>query len=196
PAQKRSLPRPLPPEAASKVVSLDQALDEEPWIAARNTAIFALLYGGGLRISEALALRRSEAPRNAHDALRVTGKGGKQRIVPVLPAISAAIAHYLRLCPYTPGPDSPLFLGTRGGPLNPRMVQRAMEKLRSALNLPDTATPHALRHSFATHILASGGDLRGIQELLGHASLSTTQVYTEVDTDRLMAAFTAAHPRA
>ncbi|MEQ8696990.1 MAG: tyrosine recombinase XerC [Bauldia litoralis] len=196
PAQKRSLPRPLPPEAASMVVSLDQALDEEPWIAARNTAIFALLYGGGLRISEALALRRSEAPRNAHDALRVTGKGGKQRIVPVLPAISAAIAHYLRLCPYTPGPDSPLFLGARGGPLNPRMVQRAMEKLRSALNLPDTATPHALRHSFATHILASGGDLRGIQELLGHASLSTTQVYTEVDTDRLMAAFTAAHPRA
>lgn len=195
PAQKRSLPRPLPPEAASMVVSLDQALDEEPWIAARNTAIFALLYGGGLRISEALALRRSEAPRNAHDALRVTGKGGKQRIVPVLPAISAAIAHYLRLCPYTPGPDSPLFLGARGGPLNPRMVQRAMEKLRSALGLPDTATPHALRHSFATHILASGGDLRGIQELLGHASLSTTQVYTEVDTDRLMAAFTAAHPR-
>lgn len=196
PAQKRSLPRPLPPEAASKVVSLDQALDEEPWIAARNTAIFALLYGGGLRISEALALRRSEAPRNASDALRVTGKGGKQRIVPVLPAISAAVAHYLRLCPHTPGPDAPLFLGARGGPLNPRMVQRAMEKLRSALNLPDTATPHALRHSFATHILASGGDLRGIQELLGHASLSTTQVYTEVDTDRLMAAFTAAHPRA
>lgn len=196
PAQKRSLPRPLPPEAASKVVSLDQALDEEPWIAARNTAIFALLYGGGLRISEALALRRSEAPRNANEALRITGKGGKQRIVPVLPAISAAVAHYLRLCPYTPGPDSPLFLGARGGPLNPRMVQRAMEKLRSALGLPDTATPHALRHSFATHILASGGDLRGIQELLGHASLSTTQVYTEVDTDRLMAAFTAAHPRA
>ncbi|SDB05153.1 tyrosine recombinase XerC [Bauldia litoralis] len=196
PAQKRSLPRPLPPEAASKVVSLDQALDEEPWIAARNTAIFALLYGGGLRISEALALKRSEAPRNANEALRITGKGGKQRIVPVLPAISAAVAHYLRLCPYTPGPDSPLFLGARGGPLNPRMVQRAMEKLRSALNLPDTATPHALRHSFATHILASGGDLRGIQELLGHASLSTTQVYTEVDTDRLMAAFTAAHPRA
>ena len=114
----------------------------------------------------------------------------------MLPAVAAAVAHYLRLCPYAPGLDSPLFLGARGGRLNPRMVQRAMEKLRSALNLPDTATPHALRHSFATHILASGGDLRGIQELLGHASLSTTQIYTEVDTDRLMAAFTAAHPRA
>ena len=186
----------MPPEAASRVVSLDQALDEEPWIAARNTAIFALLYGCGLRISEALGLRRSEAPRNADDALRVTGKGGKQRIVPVLPAVAAAIANYLRLCPYSPGPDGPLFLGARGDRLNPRMVQRAMEKLRSALGLPATATPHALRHSFATHLLANGGDLRAIQELLGHASLSTTQIYTEVDTDRLMAAFTAAHPRA
>ncbi len=196
PAQKRSLPRPLPPEAASRVVSIDEALDEEPWIAARNTAIFALLYGCGLRISEALALKRSETPRNAHDALRVTGKGGKERIVPVLPAVAAAVARYLHLCPYAPGADAPLFLGARGDRLNPRMVQRAMEKLRSALGLPETATPHALRHSFATHLLANGGDLRGIQELLGHASLSTTQIYTEVDTDRLMAAFTAAHPRA
>lgn len=196
PRQKRTLPRPLPPEAARKTTARDQALDEEPWIAARNTAILALLYGSGLRISEALALNRGEAPRTAQDALRIVGKGGKERIVPVLPAVVAAVADYLRLCPFASGPDSPLFLGARGGRLNPRIVQRAMEKLRSALGLPETATPHALRHSFATHLLANGGDLRGIQELLGHASLSTTQVYTEVDTDRLMAAFEAAHPRA
>lgn len=196
PRQKRTLPRPLSPEAALKVADIGQSLDEEPWIAARNAAIFALLYGSGLRISEALALSRGEAPRSASDALRVTGKGGKERIVPVLPAVVAAIAEYLRLCPWQPGPAGPLFLGAEGGRLNPRIVQRAMQGLRSSLGLPATATPHALRHSFATHLLANGGDLRAIQELLGHASLSTTQVYTEVDTDRLMAAYNAAHPRA
>ena len=196
PRQKRTLPRPLAPGEALKVADIAEALDEEPWIAARNTAVLALLYGSGLRISEALAIRRSEAPRGPSDALRVTGKGGKQRIVPVLPAVTAAIARYLGLCPYRPGPEAPLFLGARGDRLNPRIVQRAMEKLRSALDLPATATPHALRHSFATHLLARGGDLRAIQELLGHASLSTTQVYTAVDTDRLMAAYAAAHPRA
>jgi integrase/recombinase XerC len=196
PPQKRTLPRPLSPEAALKVADRDQSLDEEPWIAARNAAIFALLYGSGLRISEALGLSRGEAPRSASDALRITGKGDKQRIVPVLPAVVAAIAEYLRLCPWQPGPSGPLFLGAEGGRLNPRIVQRAMQGLRSSLGLPASATPHALRHSFATHLLASGGDLRSIQELLGHASLSTTQVYTEVDTDRLMAAYQAAHPRA
>jgi len=196
PRQKKSLPRPLRPDDAIAITEIDSALDEEPWIAARNTAVLALLYGSGLRISEALSLARSEAPRGASDALRVTGKGGKQRIVPVLPVVAAAIAAYLRLCPYSPGPGGPLFLGARGERLSPRIVQRAMAKLRGALGLPDSATPHALRHSFATHLLAGGGDLRAIQELLGHASLSTTQVYTAVDTDRLMAAYEKAHPRA
>jgi integrase/recombinase XerC len=196
PRQKKTLPRPLAPEAALRVADPGEALDDEPWIAARNTAILALLYGSGLRISEALAIRRSEAPRSSGDALRVTGKGGKQRLVPVLPAVAALIGNYLSLCPYAPGPNGALFLGARGDVLNPRIVQRAMEKLRSAMGLPETATPHALRHSFATHLLAAGGDLRSIQELLGHASLSTTQVYTAVDTDRLMSAYEAAHPRA
>ena len=196
PRQKKTLPKPLSVEAARNVVSIDNALDEEPWIAARNAAVLGLLYGSGLRISEALSLRRAEAPRGANDAIRVTGKGNKQRIVPVLPAVAAAIAHYLRLCPYSPGPGGPLFLGARGDKLSPRIVQRAMEKLRGALGLAATATPHALRHSFATHLLSNGGDLRAIQELLGHASLSTTQIYTEVDTTRLMEAYQRAHPRA
>jgi integrase/recombinase XerC len=196
PRQARSLPKPLQPEAALRVVSIEDSLDEEPWIAARNVAVLALLYGSGLRISEALSLSRAEAPRSANDALRVTGKGGKQRIVPVLPAVAAAIVNYLKLCPYSPGPNAPLFLGARGDRLNPRIVQRAMEKLRSALDLPPNATPHALRHSFATHLLSNGGDLRTIQELLGHASLSTTQIYTGVNTTRLMDAYDKAHPRA
>jgi integrase/recombinase XerC len=196
PRQARTLPKPLSREAALGVVSLEQSLDEEPWIAARNAAILALLYGCGLRISEALSLARAEAPRGPNDALRITGKGGKQRIVPVLPAVAAAISEYLRLCPYAPGPDGPLFLGARGERLNPRMVQRAMARLRGALGLPASATPHALRHSFATHLLANGGDLRTIQELLGHSSLSTTQVYTEVDAARLIEAYEKAHPRA
>ncbi len=181
----------------SKVVDRGEALDDEPWIAARNAAIFALLYGSGLRISEALGLSRGEAPRSASDALRVTGKGGKERIVPVLPVVAAAIADYLRLCPWQPGPAGPLFVGAARRPAQP--AHRAAgdgrgSAARSACRR--RATPHALRHSFATHLLANGGDLRAIQELLGHASLSTTQVYTEVDTDRLMAAYQAAHPRA
>jgi integrase/recombinase XerC len=196
PKLARTLPRPLRESEALRVVDVGETLDEEPWIAARNAAILGLLYGAGLRISEALGLSRSEAPRGASDALRVTGKGGKQRIVPVLPAVAAGIAEYLRLCPYSPGPNGPLFLGARGERLNPRIVQRAMEKLRSAMGLPASATPHALRHSFATHLLAAGGDLRTIQELLGHASLSTTQIYTAVDTERLMEAYDKAHPRA
>ncbi len=196
PRQTRTLPKPLPETAARDVVAIENALDEEPWIAARNAAILALLYGSGLRISEALGIKRGEAPRGPGDALRVRGKGNKERIVPVLPMVAAAIADYLRQCPFTPGHDGPLFVGARGGPLNPRMVQRAMEKLRGALGLAATATPHALRHSFATHLLANGGDLRAIQELLGHASLSTTQIYTAVDSERLMAAYEKAHPRA
>jgi integrase/recombinase XerC len=196
PRQARTLPKPLAPEIALRAISPEESLDEEPWIAARNAAVLALLYGSGLRISEALSLTRSEAPRGPNDALRVVGKGGKERIVPVLPAVAAAITQYLRLCPYSPGPNGPLFLGARGDRLNPRIVQRAMAKMRGALGLPATATPHALRHSFATHLLANGGDLRTIQELLGHASLSTTQIYTEVDTARLMEAYEKAHPRA
>src|SRR4029079_414610 len=149
----------------------------------------------GLRISEALSLRRSEAPRGANDALRVRGKGDKERIVPVLPVVVAAIADYLRQCPYAPGHDRPLFVGARGGELNPRIVQRAMEKLRGALGLPATATPHALRHSFATHLLANGGDLRAIQELLGHASLSTTQMYANVERQKILQAHHRHPPR-
>ncbi len=196
PRAKKSLPKPLTPEAAKMMADADASLEDEPWIAARDAAVLALLYGAGLRISEALGLTLAEAPLKEGTALRVRGKGGKERVVPVLPAVSAAIAAYLAICPYVSPGDAPLFVGAKGGPLSPRIVQRAMAKMRGALGLPDTATPHALRHSFATHLLAGGGDLRTIQELLGHASLSTTQVYTAVDSERLMEAYRAAHPRA
>lgn len=158
-------------------------------------AVFALLYGAGLRIFRALSLRRGQAPREGDQTLTVRGKGRKMRQVPVLPQIIRGIADYLAQCPYQVSPEGPLFLGAKGGELSPRIIQLAMEGLRGALGLPESATPHALRHSFATHLLARGGDLRTIQELLGHASLSTTQVYTQVDTARLMAAYKAAHPR-
>jgi integrase/recombinase XerC len=164
------------------------------WQAKRDVAVLTLLYGCGLRISEALGLKRSEAPRG--EPLIITGKGQKQRMVPVLPAVREAIADYLAACPYTLAANGPLFVGARGGPLSPRLVQRRMEALRGTLGLPETATPHALRHSFATHLLGAGGDLRAIQELLGHASLSTTQRYTSVETERLLAVYDAAHPRA
>ena len=196
PRQKKTLPKPLGVVAARSVVEPENGLEDEPWIAARHAAVFALLYGSGLRISEALGLRRADVPDPAGGSLRVEGKGGKERRVPVLPVVGQAIATYLRLCPFTGGPSAPLFVGARGGPLSPRLIQRALEKMRSALGLPDTATPHALRHSFATHLLSAGGDLRSIQELLGHASLSTTQIYTGVDTERLLAAYKDAHPRA
>ena len=196
PRPKKSLPKPLPVAAAGKLVDVGESLEDEPWMAARNAAVFALLYGAGLRISEALGLRRRDVANDGAAPLRIVGKGGKERVVPVLPAVSAAISVYLDQCPHNPGPDAPLFLGARGGPLNPRLVQRALAKMRSVLGLPDTATPHALRHSFATHLLANGGDLRSIQELLGHASLSTTQIYTGVDTDRLLAVYEKTHPRA
>jgi integrase/recombinase XerC len=196
PRQPKSLPKPLTASDALRVVSNEEQLAEEPWIAARNVAVLILLYGSGLRISEALGLTGADLAGPADTVLRVTGKGGKTRLVPVLPLTLQAVAEYRRLCPYTLDSQAPLFRGARGGPLNPAIVQREMRRLRSALNLPDTATPHALRHSFATHLLGRGGDLRTIQELLGHASLSTTQVYTGVDTTRLLDIYEAAHPRA
>jgi integrase/recombinase XerC len=197
PRVKKGLPRPLTPQdaRATAAISTRAGEEREPWVLARDAAVFALLYGAGLRISEALSIKRKDAPK-AGATLTITGKGGKPRQVPVLPQIAAAIDDYRRQCPWRMRGDEPLFVGVKGGPLSPRIIQLAMEGLRGALGLPESATPHALRHSFATHLLARGGDLRTIQELLGHASLSTTQIYTEVDTARLMAAYKAAHPRA
>ena len=196
PRQPKSLPKPLTAADARRVVSSGEQLAEEPWIAARNAAVLTLLYGCGLRISEALGLTGGELSSAAQTVLRVTGKGGKTRLVPVLPAAFQAVAEYRRLCPFHLATDAPLFRGARGGALAAAIVQREMQKLRAALGLPDTATPHALRHSFATHLLGRGGDLRAIQELLGHSSLSTTQIYTGVDAARLLEAYEAAHPRA
>lgn len=193
PKRPQSLPRPVTPDQA-KALLADAEIDHpEAWIAARDVAVLTLLYGSGLRISEALGLRRREAP--LPEALLVRGKGGKERIAPVLPAARTAVDAYLRLCPHAQGQDDALFLGARGGPLNPRLVQKMMAGARLRLGLPASATPHALRHSFATHLLQAGGDLRAIQELLGHASLSTTQLYTAVDQARLLEVYEAAHPR-
>lgn len=194
----KSLPRPLDAKAATAVTQADirAGEDRETWILARDAAVLALLYGCGLRISEALALSRAQAPRSASDTLTVIGKGQKTRMVPVLPVVITAIEDYLSLCPWRLPPEGPLFVGAKGGPLSPRIIQLAVEGLRGALGLPSSATPHSLRHSFATHLLGRGGDLRAIQELLGHASLSTTQIYTRIDSARLMAAYDAAHPRA
>jgi integrase/recombinase XerC len=194
PKLPHAVPKPLTASDALEVIDKAAVLSEKPWIAARDQALFTLLYGCGLRIGEALGLKRHEAPQS--EMLRVTGKGRKERVVPVLPAVREAIAAYLAACPYDPGPSGALFLGARGGALDPAIAQAALRKLRVWLGLPDTATPHALRHSFATHLLAAGGDLRAIQELLGHASLSTTQRYTEVETDQLIAVYEKAHPRA
>lgn len=193
------LPRPLAVAAATTVADpgVHAAGAREPWIAARDAAVLALLYGSGLRISEALGLTVADIPAPGDgDTLTVTGKGGRTRMVPVLAPVLQLIADYFMLCPYPRVADAPAFVGARGGPLSPRIIQLAMASLRGALGLPDTATPHALRHSFATHLLSRGGDLRSIQELLGHASLSTTQVYTGVDAGRLMEVFRASHPRA
>ncbi len=192
-------PRPLTiDDAAAAIDSVDLAgsPEAEPWILARDAAVLSLLYGCGLRLSEALGLTRGEAPVRGRDVLVITGKGRKQRLVPLLPAVIDAVAAYLAACPYRLTTDGPLFVGARGGPLHPRLVQKMMEQVRRALGLPDSATPHALRHSFATHLLSNGGDLRAIQELLGHASLSTTQRYTMVDLDGLMRVYDQAHPRA
>jgi integrase/recombinase XerC len=192
----KTLPRPLAVAGARAVADPDMAAGDgrEPWIHARDAAVLGLLYGCGLRISEALGLKRGAF--GARDVLTVIGKGRKQRMVPLIPAVAKLIADYVALCPYDLPEDGPLFVGAKGGPLSPRLVQLAMARLRGALGLAETATPHALRHSFATHLLARGGDLRSIQELLGHASLSTTQIYTEVDADRLIEAYRSAHPRA
>ncbi|MEP3264974.1 MAG: tyrosine recombinase XerC [Hyphomicrobiales bacterium] len=195
PKRPQSLPKPLSVEQSMRVVEAEEQLAEEPWIAARDAAVLTLCYAAGLRISEALSLTYANAPDARAQAMRIIGKGGKERVVPLLPVISETIAAYIKLCPYALGAQEPLFRGARGGALNPRMVQKAMERLRSALGLPESATPHALRHSFATHLLSRGGDLRTIQELLGHASLSTTQIYTGVDMDRLAEIYDKAHPR-
>lgn len=194
PKFRRKLPRPLSEQAAAQVLQTVGEQGQDPWLAARDVAVVTLLYGCGLRISEGLGL--TGADRALPEVLRITGKGGKMRLVPVIPAARAAVARYADLCPYDLTPDAPLFRGARGGPLNPRLVQKVMEQTRLQLGLPATATPHALRHSFATHLLSAGGDLRAIQELLGHASLSTTQGYTAVDTARLMEVYLSAHPRA
>lgn len=194
----RSLPKPVPVAAALRLTDPDERAGEErpQWVLARDAAVLTLLYGCGLRISEALSLTRREAPVAGVDRIEVTGKGGKRRQLPAIPAVQAAVQAYLGQCPLPLAPEGPLFVGVKGGPLNPRLVQAAVARMRGALGLPDTATPHALRHSFATHLLGRGGDLRTIQELLGHASLSTTQIYTEVDAARLTAIHATFHPRA
>lgn len=190
----RKLPRPLAEEDARDLLTVVGDQGREDWIAARDIAMVTLLYGSGLRISEALGLTGEAHP--LPEMLRIIGKGGKERLVPTLPVAKQAIARYAALCPFDLGQEAPLFRGTRGGPLNPRLVQRVMEKARTQMGLPASATPHALRHSFATHLLSAGGDLRAIQELLGHASLSTTQAYTAVDAARLLEVYEKAHPRA
>jgi integrase/recombinase XerC len=195
----KTLPKPLGIASAKRVTEADLRAGEErePWVLARDAAVLALLYGSGLRISEALSLKRKDVPAlGTGDVIIVTGKGQKTRMVPVLTQVLKLIADYVAICPYALANNDPLFVGAKGGQLSPRIVQLVMERLRGSLGLADTATPHALRHSFATHLLARGGDLRAIQELLGHASLSTTQIYTEVDAERLLEVYASTHPRA
>jgi integrase/recombinase XerC len=193
PRLKKGLPRPVTPDEAVNLASLVDGLAADNWIGARDRAVLLLMYGSGLRIAEALSLTGRAGVLG--EVLQVTGKGGKQRIVPVLPITRAAVAEYVRLCPWPLTPAEPLFRGAKGGPLSPGMVQRAMAQARRALGLPDSATPHALRHSFATHLLSAGADLRSLQELLGHASLGSTQIYTRVDAASLLENYRKAHPR-
>ena len=198
PKVAKTLPKPIQMAAAKRLADADERAGEErdPWIWARDAAVMALLYGSGLRISEALGLKRRDVPLPGEgDVLVVTGKGNKTRMVPVLQNVLQLIADYAAMCPHQLAPAGPMFVGARGGPLSPRIIQLTMERLRGALGLPDSATPHALRHSFATHLLSRGGDLRAIQELLGHASLSTTQIYTGIDSERLLEVYRSAHPR-
>lgn len=192
PKQPKTLPKALTILEAKETVVATSILEERPWVAARDIAVLALCYGAGLRISEALALSRADLEG---DTLRVTGKGGKVRMTPLIDPVRAIIVSYLKLCPFKPDRTDPMFRGVKGGVLSPRLIQLRVVQLRSALGLPPSATPHALRHSFATHLLGRGGDLRTIQELLGHASLSTTQIYTKVDTEQLLDAYRSAHPR-
>jgi integrase/recombinase XerC len=194
PRRPKTLPRPAAPDEAIALAEDAGAFGSEPWIGARDLAILLLLYGSGLRVSEALSLTARDLPMG--EAIRVTGKRSKTRIVPVVSAVREAIADYVRSCPYPIMDDSPLFLGARGGPLSADLVRRAVRAARVRLGLPDTLTPHALRHSFATHLLARGADLRALQELLGHASLSSTQIYTQVDAAHLLDVYRHAHPRA
>jgi integrase/recombinase XerC len=194
PKVPKSIPKALSEKEALNVLVASAEMAGEPWIAKRDLALLTLLYGAGLRIGEALSLDRRDVP--AGPALRVRGKGNKERVVPLLPIVTEAIREYLEICPFALAPDAPLFVGKRGKRLQPSQVQASLRQVRHALGLPETATPHALRHSFATHLLAGGGDLRTIQELLGHASLSTTQRYTEVNTARLAEVYADAHPRA
>src|SRR5947199_5662298 len=195
----KSLPKPIQMAAAKRFADADERAGEnrEPWIWARDAAVMALLYGSGLRISEALGLKRRDVPEpGAGDVLIVTGKGNKTRMVPVLQNVLALVQDYVAMCPHPLPAAGPIFIGARGGPLSPRIIQLTMERLRGALGLPDSATPHALRHSFATHLLSRGGDLRAIQELLGHASPATTEIYTGIDSERLLEVYRHAHPRA
>ena len=194
PKFQRKLPRPLEVDAASAMIETVELQSKEPWVAARDAAVVTLLYGCGLRISEALGLTGADTP--LPDVLRIVGKGGKERIVPVIDEARDAVNTYVRLCPYPVAQAKPIFRAVRGGVLSPRAIQKVMEQARLQLGLPATATPHAMRHSFATHLLAAGGDLRAIQELLGHASLSTTQAYTAVDAAQLMSVYEKAHPKA
>lgn len=194
PRFQKKLPRPLAIDAARAMINTVELQSERDWVGARDAAVLTLLYGCGLRISEALSLTGADAP--LPEVLRITGKGNKTRIVPVIAPARTAVAHYLRICPHQISPETPLFRAVRGGPLRPRAIQKVVEATRMQLGLPATATPHAMRHSFATHLLGAGGDLRAIQELLGHASLSTTQAYTSVDTARLMEVYDKTHPRA
>jgi integrase/recombinase XerC len=193
PRFQRKLPRPLSPDAARAMIDTVECDAAEAWIGARDAAVVTLLYGCGLRMAEALSLSADDLPLG--DSLRIRGKGGKERIVPLLPVARAAVERYLALCPYPVEPSQTLFRGARGGPLNARLIRSVTERARQRLGLPASATPHAMRHSFATHLLAAGGDLRAIQELLGHASLSTTQTYTGVDEVHLMQVYEAAHPK-
>ncbi len=194
PRVKKGVPRPVSPD---DVMALSEDVAEnatEPWIAARNWAVLLLLYGAGLRISEALSLTGSDVP--AQETIRITGKRDKTRIVPLLPQIREALGEYASLCPYGVGRDEPLFRGARGGPLDPAIIRKAVREARRRLMLPERTSPHALRHSFATHLLGRGADLRALQELLGHASLSSTQIYTQVDAAHLLDVYRNAHPRA
>lgn len=193
PRVKARLPRPVAPEAAKDLIAAVETQSLTGWVAARDVAVVTLLYGCGLRISEALGLRWGDAPLG--EVVRIVGKGGRERIVPVLPVAARAVEDYRKLCPFAPDRSGPLFFGAKGGALNPRLVQKAMQIARMQLGLPATATPHALRHSFATHLLEAGGDLRTIQELLGHASLASTQIYTGVDQARLMEVYENSHPK-
>ena len=194
PKRPRTLPRPAAPDDAMNLAENAADAASEPWIGARDLAILLLLYGAGLRVAEAMSLTADQLPIGS--TLRVTGKRSKMRVVPIVPAVREAIEDYTRQCIYPLRGDAPLFVGARGGPLNPDLVRRSVAAARRRLGLPDTLTPHALRHSFATHLLARGADLRSLQELLGHASLSSTQIYTAVDAARLLDVYRHAHPRA